>query len=102
MANGKKRKSLVPGAEQALEKFKMEIAAELGIMDKTGGGFESALERYKHEIASELGISSLIEQDGWKSVSSRQCGIVGGKMGGKIGGQMVKKMIAMAESNLKS
>lgn len=101
MANGKKRRSLVPGAEQALEKFKMEIATELGIVDGKQGSLESALEKYKNEIASELGISSLVEQGGWQSVPSRQCGAVGGRMGGKIGGQMVKKMIAMAEKTLK-
>ena len=35
MARNNNRKRLVPGAEQALEKFKMEIASELGIADRS-------------------------------------------------------------------
>ncbi len=102
MAKNKNRKRLVPGAEQALEKFKMEIATELGIVDgSSGSSLEAALGKYKNEIASELGIASAISEKGWDSISSRNCGAVGGRMGGKIGGNMVKKMVEMAEKNLK-
>lgn len=101
MAN-KNRKRLVPGVEQALEKFKVEIAGELGILDGTpGSSLESALEKYKNEIASELGIAGTVSEKGWDDVSSRNCGAVGGRMGGRIGGNMVKKMITMAEEDLK-
>lgn len=101
MANHNKRKRLVPGAEQALEKFKMEIASELGIVDGTSEiTLESALEKYKHEIAGELGIDAYVKDRGWKDVSSSQCGAVGGRMGGRIGGNMVKRMIEMAENQL--
>ena len=100
MAKSKKRKSLVPGAEQALEKFKVEIAAELGIMEGSGNSLESALEKYKHEIAGELGIDSYVKNQGWQDVSSGKCGAVGGRMGGRIGGNMVKRMIEMAEKQM--
>ncbi len=102
MAANKNRKRLVPGVEQALEKFKMEIAGELGIVsDKSSSALEAALSRYKHEIASELGIAPAVAAKGWDGISSRDCGRVGGRMGGRIGGHMVKKMISMAEKNLK-
>ncbi|MBS4022446.1 MAG: alpha/beta-type small acid-soluble spore protein [Dethiobacter sp.] len=102
MANNKNRKRLVPGVEQALEKFKQEIASELGIVDSSpGSSLEAALSKYKNEIAGELGIAGTISEKGWDSISSRNCGKVGGRMGGKIGGNMVKKMVEMAEKNLK-
>lgn len=101
MASRKNKKRLVPGVEQALEKFKMEIAGELGLVDgSTGSTLESALEKYKHEIAGELGIDSYVKQKGWQNVSSGMCGAVGGRMGGRIGGNMVKRMIEMAEKEL--
>lgn len=97
------KKRLEPRVEAALDKFKTEIAVELGITDgKPGSTLEAALERYKAEIARELGIASAIAQEGWGNIKSRQCGMVGGRIGGKIGGRMVKKMIAMAEKELKS
>ncbi|MBS4030624.1 MAG: alpha/beta-type small acid-soluble spore protein [Clostridiales bacterium] len=101
MAKNRNRKRLVPGVEQALEKFKMEIAGELGITDGSpGASLESSLEKYKHEIAGELGIDAHIKSNGWKDVSSGMCGAVGGRMGGAIGGNMVKKMIEMAEKDM--
>ena len=102
MTKNKNRKHLVPGIEQALEKFKFEIAGELGIMDSNKeSSLEAALGKYKNEIAEELGISAKINKEGWENISSRQCGAVGGRMGGSIGGNMVKKMITMAEDQLK-
>ncbi|NLM51461.1 MAG: alpha/beta-type small acid-soluble spore protein [Firmicutes bacterium] len=100
MANGRrKKKRLVPGVEQALEKFKMEIATELGIAG-SANTWETALEQYKHEIAAELGIDTYIRQTGWQNVPSALCGAVGGRIGGRIGGNMVKRMIEMAEQEL--
>lgn len=100
MANGRrKKKRLVPEIEQALEKFKMEIASELGITG-SANSWEAALEQYKHEIAAELGIDTYIRQKGWQSVPSALCGAVGGRIGGRIGGKMVKRMIEMAEKEL--
>ncbi|HHX74235.1 MAG TPA: alpha/beta-type small acid-soluble spore protein [Firmicutes bacterium] len=96
MANRRKKKRLVPEAEQALENFKMEIARELGI-PASGEAFAAALEQYKHEIAAELGIDGYIRSQGWQQVPSAVCGSVGGRMGGPIGGNMVRRMIEMAE-----
>ncbi len=98
-----KKKPLNPEAVKALSKFKIEIAGELGLVDgnKRESDYLKTLEKYKHEIAGELGLDKSINSQGWQSVSSKHCGTVGGKMGGKIGGQMVKKMIHMAEEDLK-
>ncbi len=103
MAKRRNRKPLNPNAMQALNSFKMEIASELGLAtgaDKNS--FEQTLDKYKEEIASELGLSRTIQEQGWKSLPSRDCGSVGGRMGGKIGGQMVKKLIALAEEDMKN
>lgn len=44
-------------------------------------------ERLKEEIAKELGVYEIVKNDGWGSVSSRNCG------------NMVKKAIEMANRN---
>ena len=99
MANRRKKKRLVPEAEQALEKFKLEIASELGI-PAGEDAFSAALEQYKHEIAAELGIDSHIRSQGWQQVPSAVCGEVGGHIGSPIGGKMVRRMIEMAEKEM--
>lgn len=53
-------------------------------------------DKFKYEIASELGILDEIEQKGWADMPSRQLG----RIGGKIGGNMVKVMIKHAEEAL--
>lgn len=50
------------------------------------GGIMS--ENLKAEIAKELGVDSIVKNEGWGSVSSRDCG------------NIVKKAIEMAERNL--
>lgn len=45
-------------------------------------------EALKSEIAAELGVLELVQQEGWGSVSSRQCG------------NLVKKAIERAERSL--
>jgi hypothetical protein len=100
LTNRRKKKRLVPEAEQALDKFKMEIASELGIVSGTGSSWEADLDKYKHEIAVELGIDSYIKEKGWQQVPSSLCGSVGGRIGGPIGGKMVRKMIEMAEKQM--
>ena len=48
MANRGNKKPLVPGVEQALERFKTEIAGELGIFDGSPNStLQSAMEKYK-------------------------------------------------------
>lgn len=45
-------------------------------------------EALKYEIAAEMGVLGLVNQEGWGSVSSRQCG------------NLVKKAIERAEQTL--
>jgi hypothetical protein len=52
---------------------------------------ENALDRMKFEIASELGISERVRSQGWSTMTSADCG--------RVGGQMVRKMIEQYESN---
>ncbi|SHJ72907.1 Small, acid-soluble spore protein, alpha/beta type [Anaerobranca californiensis DSM 14826] len=49
----------------------------------------SVMERFKYETAQELGLADKVRQVGWKNMTSRECGMVGG--------MMVKKMIAAME-----
>ena len=66
---------LIPAKRQALNKFKLECAAEIG----------------RTQFCKE-------NNDHYKgNLSSRE----NGAQGGPIGGQMVKKMVAMAENMLK-
>lgn len=53
-------------------------------------------DKFKYEIASDLGIMDEIEQKGWADMPTRQLG----RIGGKIGGNMVKVMIKHAEEAL--
>lgn len=55
-------------------------------------GAENALDRMKFEIASELGIADRVRSQGWSTMTSADCG--------RVGGQMVRKMIEQYESGL--
>jgi hypothetical protein len=55
-------------------------------------GAQSALQKMKYETASELAIN-VPNGDYWGDVSSRDCG--------RVGGNMVRKLIAIAEQQLK-
>jgi hypothetical protein len=60
----------------------------------------AALTKFKIECAQEIGATQFIKEnnDHYKgNLSSKQ----NGQEGGPIGGQMVKKMIAMAEQQMK-
>jgi len=52
-----------------------------------------ALDRFKYEVAGELGLIDKINKRGWANMTTREAG--------KIGGNMVRKMIKMAEDQLK-
>lgn len=54
-------------------------------MGRRGGIMSEAL---KAEIAKELGVYNIVKNEGWGSVSSRDCG------------NIVKKAIEIAERNL--
>jgi hypothetical protein len=53
---------------------------------------ENALDRMKFEIASELGVAERVRSSGWSTMTSADCG--------RVGGQMVRKMIEQYESTL--
>ncbi|KYZ76878.1 spore protein [Anaerosporomusa subterranea] len=53
---------------------------------------ENALDQMKFEIASELGIADKVRSQGWSTMTSADCG--------RVGGQMVRKMIEQYESGL--
>ncbi|HEY3315810.1 MAG TPA: alpha/beta-type small acid-soluble spore protein [Bacillota bacterium] len=68
----------------------------------TQQNYDQVLDKFKNEIAGEIGILDEVNRRGWADMPSRQCGRVGGLMGGAIGGQMVKRMIALAEEHLRA
>ncbi len=53
---------------------------------------ENALSQMKFEIASELGIAERVRSQGWSTMTSADCG--------RVGGHMVRKMIEQYESKL--
>ena len=55
-------------------------------------GAENALDRMKLEVASELGISERVRSQGWSTMTSADCG--------RVGGQMVRRMIEQYESTM--
>ncbi|WP_371376037.1 small, acid-soluble spore protein, alpha/beta type [Sporomusa aerivorans] len=55
-------------------------------------GSENALDRMKMEVASELGISERVSSQGWSTMTSADCG--------RVGGHMVRRMIEQYESTL--
>ncbi|CUH97577.1 hypothetical protein P22_3708 [Propionispora sp. 2/2-37] len=55
-------------------------------------GAENALDRMKLEIASELGIADRVRSQGWSTMTSADCG--------RVGGHMVRRMIEQYESGL--
>jgi len=102
---GRRTKALVvPVAAGALDRLKYDVAEELGLIvagEKTDHRFEAFLDRYKYEIAAELGLKDKIDRLGWPNMTTRECGLIGGRMGGQIGGRMVRRMIEYAEQQLK-
>jgi len=55
---------------------------------------ENALDRMKFEVASELGIADKVRSQGWNTMTSADCG--------RVGGHMVRKMIEQYESSMGS
>lgn len=53
---------------------------------------ENALDRMKLEVASELGIAERVRSQGWSTMTSADCG--------RVGGHMVRKMIQQYESSM--
>lgn len=55
-------------------------------------GAENALDRMKMEVANELGISDRVRSQGWSTMTSADCG--------RVGGHMVRRMIEQYESSM--
>lgn len=89
---------LVPTASEALQQLKLEVANELGVSVANEAQLQQVLDRAKFEVAAEIGVPLREGYNG--DLPSRQAGAVGGRLGGHLGGQMVKRMIALAESQL--
>lgn len=53
---------------------------------------QNSLDKMKYEIASELGIADTVRQNGWATMTSADCG--------RVGGHMVRKMIEQYESSM--
>lgn len=53
---------------------------------------ENALDRMKFEVASELGIADRVRSQGWNTMTSADCG--------RVGGHMVRRMIEQYESSM--
>ena len=43
-------------------------------------GAEAAMDRFKYEVAEELGLRDEIERRGWGEMTTRQAGKIGGNM----------------------
>ncbi|QDR79584.1 alpha/beta-type small acid-soluble spore protein [Sporomusa termitida] len=56
-------------------------------------GAENALDQMKMEVANELGIAERVRSQGWNTMTSADCG--------RVGGHMVRKMIEQYESTLR-
>lgn len=97
---------LVPQAESVMDKFKFEVANEIGFGKNVGANqisqqnYNDVLDKMKYEVAQEIGLTGKIENGYWGDVPSRDCGAVGGRLGGEIGGNMVIKMIKYAEDHM--
>ena len=55
-------------------------------------GAENALDNMKMEVANELGISERVRSQGWSTMTSADCG--------RVGGHMVRRMIEQYEASM--
>ncbi len=55
-------------------------------------GAENALDQMKMEVSNELGIAERVRNQGWSTMTSADCG--------RVGGHMVRKMIQQYESGM--
>ncbi|SDE60583.1 small, acid-soluble spore protein, alpha/beta type [Sporomusa acidovorans] len=83
-----------------LKELKLRIANEtLGQEMKkkvSDANYEAILDEKKMEVAEDLGLKEKIENVGWKNMTTKEVG----QIGGKTGGQMVKNLIAAAEAQM--
>lgn len=104
--NSNNNNILIPQAENQIDNLKYEVTTELGLPQQIGinqvnnNNYNQFLNNLKNEVSQELGLQNDITSRGWKEMTSRECGLIGGHMGGKIGGNMVRKMVKFAEESL--
>ncbi|TVX89729.1 alpha/beta-type small acid-soluble spore protein [Paenibacillus agilis] len=89
MARRRNRQYAVPGVQQAVQAFKVEV------MRKEGYDVDpNRPDDVKYEVAKELGIPLQQGANGELTTESA------GQIGGKIGGSMVRELIRLAEQQL--
>lgn len=64
------RKDNSKGLVQKMEKIEIHSLADLALLDPD--------ERLKYEIANEIGLFDKVVEEGWKSLSSKESGRIGG------------------------
>ena len=85
----RKRKYVVPGAEEGMQAFKEEV------MKREGYAFDpNRPDDVKYEVAKELGVPLQAGHNGNLTTESV------GHVGGKIGGSMVREMVRLAQEHL--
>ncbi|MDD2420977.1 MAG: alpha/beta-type small acid-soluble spore protein [Heliobacteriaceae bacterium] len=47
-------------------------------------GAQSALDRFKYEVAAEIGLANKIQNQGWENMTTREVGAIGGFMTKKM------------------
>lgn len=62
--------------------------------------FEAAMERYKMEVAEKLGLKEKIKEQGWESMSTSDCGRIGGKMSTRLSENLIRRMMESAAAEL--
>lgn len=53
---------------------------------------EQVMDRFKEEVAQELGLADKVAQRGWGEMTTRECGMVGGMMVKKMIGMVQDHM----------
>lgn len=90
---------LVPGAAPGLDALKLEVAREIGWNPADLTDLRNKIAEARWDVARELGIPLRAGYNG--DLPSRYAGAIGGRLGGRLGGQMVRRMIALAEEDLR-
>ncbi|MCT8138095.1 alpha/beta-type small acid-soluble spore protein [Anaerobacillus sp. CMMVII] len=85
----RKRRLLVPEAQDGVNQFKANVMANIGYEVDP-----ASPDDVKYEVAKELNVPLKKGNNG--NLTSKQAG----QVGGQIGGSMVKEMINMAKNNL--
>jgi len=52
---------------------------------------KNTLDQYKYELAQEYGLTDRIRTVGWGDMTSRECGLTGGRIGGNITKVLVRR-----------